>query len=229
MEVHRSVDPFPQFRLWVTCKTWKEAIKIWDVACRTENVSILRKDGGSATTSAAVRASTPHYSVRPPATQPHHHVSDRPDALTQPPTASPVSSLPILKIKHPPVIIISDTDSGSSSDSSSSDSNDNYCEATLPKAIKKKSDGSDLTDDENGGSTLKQAYDGATDARAASCRRTTTSKLRKSLAPISSGSGHRYPGAPSIAPTSQNSAQLLSSGSFQCVIKPKHSSKSRRV
>lgn len=207
------------------------------MACRAENVSILRK--GESPTSAAVGVSMLHHSIGVPAAQPHHLVSDS-LATVIPPPAAPISPIAVVKFKFPSVIVISDTDTDSNSNSS--DDSDSEVEVTTQKAAEKRIDGSNLMDDKNGASTLRQTYDATTDTsldaltktktsggKAASSSGTTALKLRTSRPPIASTrSGYKSPGTSPIAQTSQEPTQLLPSASFQPAAKSKHSVKKSR-
>lgn len=189
--VHRSVEPSLS-RLWLTTKFWQEAVKMWDVACRTPGaVHILRKDANNATAPSAARAPTPCNSTGAPSA--HCRVFDGPLPISTP---SPSSFL-VSKRQPPSVtIVISDSDSSNSSDSS-----DNEVEATYPKPIRKRVDCFDLTDDENGNPFLRKTYDAATDTHLDAPTRTKTSSQRKtaprsstwkrlkSPPPVASGSG----------------------------------------
>ncbi len=146
----------------------------------------------------------------------------------------------VVKFKFPSVIVISDTDTDSNSNSS--DDSDSEVEVTTQKAAEKRIDGSNLMDDKNGASTLRQTYDATTDTsldaltktktsggKAASSSGTTALKLRTSRPPIASTrSGYKSPGTSPIAQTSQEPTQLLPSASFQPAAKSKHSVKKSR-
>ena len=128
------------------------------------------------------------------------------------------------------------------SNSNSSDDSDSEVEVTTQKAAEKRIDGSNLMDDKNGASTLRQTYDATTDTsldaltktktsggKAASSSGTTALKLRTSRPPIASTrSGYKSPGTSPIAQTSQEPTQLLPSASFQPAAKSKHSVKKSR-
>lgn len=201
-EVHRSVDPFPLFRLWETCKVWQDAVKMWDIACRTPGaVCILRKGAKGATVTTAARAST----VAPAA---RCHVCG---SLLLTSTTS--SKLPLV-LKRGSAIIISDSDSDGDGNVGEDSDSDSEVETTSPKAIKKRVDCFDLTDDENGSPILRKTYDALTDTyldaptknktsiqgRTAP-RRTTFLKHHKSSPPFASGSGYKSPSATSMHPS----------------------------
>ncbi|KJA21115.1 hypothetical protein HYPSUDRAFT_203297 [Hypholoma sublateritium FD-334 SS-4] len=117
-EVHHSVDPFPLLLPWSTCKTWQQAIRMWDTAYRTPGaISILWKpeDAKSATATTAAKASTARRNISAPA---QHHVSD---SL---PLPSATSASTLLVSKRRSVIVISDSDSDSDSDGDSVSNDD---------------------------------------------------------------------------------------------------------
>lgn len=150
-EVLRSVKPSLS-RLWLSSKVWQEAVRMWDIACRTPGaVRILRANLKNATTSATPPASTPCSNTAAPAA--HWRVFDRPLSNSAPLPSSPLVSKP----QPPSVVVISD------SDSDGNDNSDSEVEATTPKPIRKKVDCFDLTDDENGSPILRKTYDAATD------------------------------------------------------------------
>ena len=180
-DVRQSVDPLPKLRpLWVTCRTWANAVQTWDMACRNGNVCILRKDGESASATATTR-SLPLRRIKPPAADepvpdnvialiplptleapaPHNPAPDNTNTLRPAPTsAAPTSLLPVTKC-FPFFVIISDSDSDSNSDSSSSDDSDSDIQSTSTKVTEKGVACCNVAN-ENGGSTSRQTHD-ATD------------------------------------------------------------------
>ncbi|KJA23051.1 hypothetical protein HYPSUDRAFT_201613 [Hypholoma sublateritium FD-334 SS-4] len=223
-EVRRSVQPFPVFRNWTTCKTWVEAVKSWDISCRTNSVSILRMDSLYAT----ARAPTPRPNIGTPASR-----FDRPVALIPSPTSAastPSGSVLKRQLRVPSVIVVSDSDSDGEVEAvsvlkrqppsviiiSDSDS-DSEVEATFPKPIVKKIDCFEVIENENG-CTLRQIYDAATDTDldtpteissqgrdATPCSSTTT--LKHTPPPVASGSGYKSASTPSVAQALQGHDQ----------------------
>ncbi|KJA23428.1 hypothetical protein HYPSUDRAFT_201445 [Hypholoma sublateritium FD-334 SS-4] len=103
-EVQHSVDPFPLFPPWNTCKTWQQAVKMWDTAYQTPGaICILRKDAKNATATTAAKASTARPNISAPA---QHHLSDSSLPL---PFATSTSTLPVSNRRS--VVVISDSDS----------------------------------------------------------------------------------------------------------------------
>ncbi|KJA14123.1 hypothetical protein HYPSUDRAFT_208725 [Hypholoma sublateritium FD-334 SS-4] len=219
-EVRRSIGPFSSL-MWVTCRTWRDAVAIWHAACQTNAVSILR-EGTIRDSSASAAATTSELRPHIGAPAARHLASDKPAALIPTPPTS-TTSTPLLSNldRHPPsVVVVSDSDSNS--DGSYDDSSE--VEATSPKVIERKVDRFDLSDDENGRPYLRQTYDAATGTylgaptrtkvpgqeRAAPCNSTTALKCSKSCPPVVPVSGYKSSSAASIV-----HAQLPPSNSIQ--------------
>ncbi|KJA27914.1 hypothetical protein HYPSUDRAFT_198044 [Hypholoma sublateritium FD-334 SS-4] len=199
--VHRSVDVFPS-AMWHTCKTWKEAIRVWSVACANGTIDILRKDGGNAAVSVAARISTP----------PRRKIDAAAAHRCESPPPASAASTPLfstLKKQLPVVVVVTD------SDSDYSDSTDSEIESTSPKPIKRNIDDFELPDDENGSPYSRKMYDVVMDARLDA---PTTPKRRKSPPPAASGSGHKLT---SLASTSHSRAPLQPSSSYRSAAKIK--------
>lgn len=239
------------FRTWITCKTWVEAVKIWDVSCRTDSVSILGMDSQYAT----ARAPTPRPNFEGPASRFESPVSLNPSPTSTPsaPTAS------VLKRQLPTVIVISDSDSDSEVEAttpsvsvlkrklpsesaaviSDSDS-DSKIEATFPRPIAKKINCFEVVEGENG-STLRQIYDAATDTHldvptetssqgrdTTPRNRMTTLKHHRPRPPVASGSGYKSPSTASIAQMLQSHDQPLLPASLRFATNFKRSAKKSR-
>lgn len=161
------------------------AVKTWDKACRNGSVCILRKDGESASATAATRSPgpLPLRRIKPPAADepvpdntialmslptleapaPHNPAPDNMNTLRRAPTsAAPTSLLSVTK-RFPFVIIISDSESESNCDSSSGDDSDSDIQSTSTKVIEKGVAYCNVANGENGGSTSRQTHNTATD------------------------------------------------------------------
>ena len=215
-DVRQSVDPLPKLRpLWVTCRTWANAVQTWDMACRAEKVHILRKNSGGATYSDAANSPMPHRRIKAPV--PRSSVSDNIVDVSPPRTSTTSTPLfPVSKNQFSSAIVISDSESDSYS--VSSDDSDSRSEASSTKAIDKKIDRFNITGDENGDSTLGQTHKAATKtyfdhaptrtkdssgARDVRCIGTTTLKHHRCCSATASGPGYKSSNAFPIAPMSQ--------------------------
>lgn len=189
--------------IWRTCKTWKEAIRVWSEACCAGAVDILRKDGSNAAGSVAVRTSTPPRRKIEAAAAAHRCESPLPAS------AAPTPLFSTLKKQLPAVVVVSD------SDSDYSDGTDSEVESTSPKPIKRNIDCYELTDDEDGSPYLRKTYDSVMDAHLDA---PTILNHRRSPPPAASGSGHKLT---SLASTSQSRAPLQPSSSYRSAAKIK--------
>ena len=151
---------------WETCKTWQQAVKLWDQACQDGTVSIVRAEiwnTSAATRHQKIKTATPHVNHGAPATPrtPKPHMDLEAPAIPRtlvsgrlaPPKPKPSSGASTLSasMKHlPEVIVISDS------------SSDSDIEATYPRKFLKKYDCFELTDDENGVTTVTKTYDAKT-------------------------------------------------------------------
>ncbi len=127
-DVQRSIDPFPS-ALSTTCKTWQQAVRVWDLACQSKTVTLLRSEprSASAINRPATEIPPPHPSDGTSTS--HTLVSGDGNPLVLAPTSgTSISSIPVPK-KLPGVIVISDTESECGSDSD--------IEATYPEKIRK--------------------------------------------------------------------------------------------
>ena len=171
-DVQRSIDPFPS-ALSTTCKTWQQAVRVWDLACQSKTVTLLRSEprSVSAINRPATEIPPPHPSDGTSTS--HTLVSGDGNPLVLAPTSgTSISSIPVPK-KLPGVIVISDTESECGSDSD--------IEATYPEKIRKVYDCYEVTDDEDGGSSLRKIYDAASDTHIDSAAGTNTASKAKAV------------------------------------------------
>ncbi|KJA21504.1 hypothetical protein HYPSUDRAFT_202862 [Hypholoma sublateritium FD-334 SS-4] len=114
-EVHRSIGPFSSL-MWVTCRTWRDTVAMWHMACETDAVSILREGASrNASASAAATTSAPRPNTGIPAAC--RLTSNRPAVLASqsPTTTTSASTL----TRRPPLgVVASDhNDDGNYDDS----------------------------------------------------------------------------------------------------------------
>lgn len=112
-DVHRSIDSIPSAQ-WTTCKTWQEALNVWDHACRSGIVILHRRwaQKASTTTHLATRTQPPH----PPLGKniPRTLAPNNADPLVQTSASGTSALLPSAPSKtFPSVIVISDSESDS--------------------------------------------------------------------------------------------------------------------
>lgn len=187
---------------WATCKTWEQAIKLWDLARQSGTIFLQREQLWD--TSALTR----RLATRAPASQSHLETPTATSNLVSqnpaPPAQLPISGIPtpllsISKKQLPLIIEISDSDS------------DGEIEATYPKKVVKVYDCFDLTDDEDGRPYLRKTYDAATNTRLdapakadAASRASSSGRCKIQLAPavVISSRGHNF-----LGPTPRQSAQ----------------------
>ncbi len=239
-EVRQSVDLLPKLQpLWVTCRTWANAVQTWDMACRAEKIHILRKNRGGATYSDAVNSPMPHRRIKAPV--PHSSVSDNTvDVIPLRTSTTSTSLLPVSKNRFSSVIVISDSESDSYS--VSSDDSDSRSEATSTKAIETKIDCFDVIGDENCDSTVGQTHKAATKTyfyvpartkdtsgvRDVRCIGATTLKHHRSCSATASGPGHESSNALPEAPMSQGPARPLHSAPCRYIFKSRCSANKHR-
>lgn len=151
---------------WETCKTWQQAIKLWDLAYQNKTIFLAREEiwnRSALTRRLLTKTPTPHLHLEAPAVpRTLVSVADRSAPLVQMlASGTPTTSLSDSKKRFPSVIVISDSESDGKNDSKGD--SDSEIEATDPVKIEKKIDCFDLTDDENGELSVRQTYDAATD------------------------------------------------------------------
>ncbi|KJA12725.1 hypothetical protein HYPSUDRAFT_210187 [Hypholoma sublateritium FD-334 SS-4] len=180
-DAHQAIDSIPSAQ-WETCKTWQQAVKLWDAACQSGAVSLLREGGGNALAlqRPPSRNPAPKSHLKAHATT-RNLVSGDQGPLIEPLISStPAPSLSIPKKRFPLVIEISDSES------------DGEVEATYPKKIVKVYDCFDVTDDEDGTGCLRKTFDAATNTH-------IEAPIKAELSPSTSSSSRLQP--PSTAPT----------------------------
>lgn len=200
--------------MWHTCKTWKEAVRVWGIACRLGAVDILRKDGRNAATSVSARAPMPPCpSIGVIATRRH---------ASESPLPAPAASAPSVSTskKLSSIIVVSD------SDSYNNNNDDSKIEATSPRPIKRMIDCFELSDDENGCAYFRKTYDAVTDTHFDA---PTRPKDHKSPSTTASGSV-RKTSRPASIEAMQSHASLQPSPSYKSKCKtPRAAPKRRRL
>ena len=223
---------------WETCKTWQQAIKIWELAYKNKTIFLVREeiwDKSAATRRLLTKTSTPRLHLEAPAApRTLVSVADSSAPLVQmPASGTPTTSLSDSKKRFPSVIVISDSESDGKDDSDS----DSEIEVTGPVKIEKKNDCFELTDDENGELSVRQTYDAVTDthfdepttsyipSQAKGSRMTSLShsKTRTPTTFSMSGSGYESDSEPPSRGSGQvgsESKRLRSSSPSKPAIKP---------
>lgn len=127
---------------WETCKTWQQAIKLWDLAYQNKTIFLAREEiwnRSALTHRLLTKTPTPHLHLEAPAVpRTLVSVADRSAPLVQMlASGTPTTLLSDSKKRFPSVIVISDSESNGKNDSKGD--SDSEIEATDPVKIEKKS------------------------------------------------------------------------------------------